>query len=476
MPQRIRGYYRFSRKDADRNPDSHNSQIYRLKKAMGELIDTIPGEIPNEWIYMDELSGRRNDRPNFQKLIGEIESGDLDIVVVRLDRLSRNAGMFRDIADLFQTTNTKLFETIRQRFINFSNPDEWAEFQIAGIGAEKESRVTAKRVADWKEFMRLEGKCQGGRMPYGYRRSAEGKYEVNPEQKEKLLRMVEIFLNEGNFSPMLSVRIIFTELGIKMSYNGFHKLLQNPIPRGHTAYYGKDRDKKANRTPSKLIPNTHEAIIDSETADRIDMVLKRESTRKGRTKRFPPKPLSGLLFCARCGSICYPETRLIYCKAYKRGHGCSLGQERPGRGGNRPKVSAYYKDAEAAVIEALMSKAKEIAARSNSKISLAESFKEPDEVIKLREKVRQLEAIADDDDEDLQRTIRIKRKQIKEILDLEIPHQLDKERQEEILIKIIMQLKEWDQIPNEQKYFIYHKLVDKVFCCGTEPIRVELKL
>ena len=74
MENMVYGYARVS--SVDQNEDR---QIAALLEA----------KVPNENIYMDKMSGKNFDRPQYQKLLRELQSGDL-IYILSIDRLGRN--------------------------------------------------------------------------------------------------------------------------------------------------------------------------------------------------------------------------------------------------------------------------------------------------------------------------------------------------------------------------------------------------
>lgn len=71
---KVYGYVRVS--STDQNEDR---QLIALRKR----------KIPEKNIFMDKLSGKNTDRPQYQKLFQKLKSGDL-LYVLSIDRLGRN--------------------------------------------------------------------------------------------------------------------------------------------------------------------------------------------------------------------------------------------------------------------------------------------------------------------------------------------------------------------------------------------------
>lgn len=86
-------------------------------------------------------------------------------------------------------------------------------------------------------------------------------------------------------------------------------IIENPVYLGHTCNFKTRKhfkDKKSHYVDQDqwtIIENTHEAIVDKTTFDNVQRLRKN-------IRRYPDgwgevNPLSGLLFCADCGSVMY---------------------------------------------------------------------------------------------------------------------------------------------------------------------------
>lgn len=81
---RIIGYARVSTKGQARHGNGLEEQIQALKNAGCTII------------YKDAFTGKRDDRPEFQKVLKELEPGDT-LVVTKLDRFARSLSHGNDI-------------------------------------------------------------------------------------------------------------------------------------------------------------------------------------------------------------------------------------------------------------------------------------------------------------------------------------------------------------------------------------------
>ena len=86
------------------------------------------------------------------------------------------------------------------------------------------------------------------------------------------------------------------------SKDSIRDVLKNPFYTGVVPYYGKKRPRR--KKPISLFPGQHQALITQEVFDRCLQVRKLNSSRPRKRGNTVSRiyPLSGLLYCAQCGS------------------------------------------------------------------------------------------------------------------------------------------------------------------------------
>lgn len=463
------GYYRLSKQEQVK-PGVEESHRFQIKRA----IEREGGTIAEPDIYHDIMSGRKNDRPDFQRLLNAVEHGRYSAVFIRLDRMSRNAELFHDIERAFRKSKTKLYDLGKYRFVNFDDPRDWGDYHRAGIQAQEESLVTGYRIKLRKEFARSQGQVQGGRLPYGYRRNSDGIYEINEEQKQNALRMIDIYFECGT-SAIAAVRQIEIELGIKYTYFGLLKWLNSPVLRGNTPYWGRsskgEGENGAARYPTQIIYNTHPALIDSVLSARISDAIALNAKRRGTRAAHRTYPLSGLLYCDRCGSVCNitsytnpnQKTR-IYCRNHRKMGNC--------------KGSTVYATAEAIVIESLRLAAEEIAEvgilpDDNTEI-------ETEEMKQIRQQIVIYEQMHSQyKDDRLLQLINENRGKLLELTARESGTQTSVMELRRQLVAIAQAAESWDDFfalaTGDRRVVLFRTFVDSVHCDG-ESVRVVLRV
>lgn len=170
--------------------------------------------------YEDEgYSGKNTNRPQFQKMMGEIKKGKCNyLVCYKLDRLGRNIA---DLANLVETLN-KLnvsFISIKERF-DTSTPIGKAMLYFAGVLAQMEREQIAERVRDNMIMLARKGRWLGGNTPLGFTAEAEEKVSINGRNKKSFRLVV-------NEEEMKIVRFIFREYMEKQSLIGIVKYFLN---------------------------------------------------------------------------------------------------------------------------------------------------------------------------------------------------------------------------------------------------------
>ena len=160
--------------------------------------------------FEDEgYSGKNTRRPQFQKMMKEIEAGNCNyLVCYKLDRLGRNIA---DLANMVETLNKQnvCFISIKERF-DTSTPIGKAMLYFAGVLAQMEREQIAERVRDNMIMLARKGRWLGGNTPLGFEAKAEEKVSFSGKNKKSFRLVV-------NEEEIKIVRFIFKEYLEKQS-------------------------------------------------------------------------------------------------------------------------------------------------------------------------------------------------------------------------------------------------------------------
>jgi DNA invertase Pin-like site-specific DNA recombinase len=128
-----------------------------------------------ERIYREKASGGRWDRSELQRLLDQLQKGDV-LVVWKLDRLSRS---LRDVlAIMEQIANAKAGFRSLSEAIDTTSPAGRMMLQMLGAFAEFERAMLRERTKVGLESARRQGRI-GGRPP-----------KLRPQQQAEIVKMV----------------------------------------------------------------------------------------------------------------------------------------------------------------------------------------------------------------------------------------------------------------------------------------------
>lgn len=121
-------------------------------------------------VYSDKgYSGGNTDRPDFQRLMGDIRNGLIDkVVVYRIDRISRSLMDFTEIYRELDKNGVK-FHSASENF-DTSTPMGMATLQIIMVFAELERKTIQQRIKDNFYERAKKGMFLAGRAPIGFKK------------------------------------------------------------------------------------------------------------------------------------------------------------------------------------------------------------------------------------------------------------------------------------------------------------------
>ena len=190
-------------------------------------------------VFKDKgYSGKNTDRPEFQKLLGEIRKGKVRrVIVYKLDRISRSILDFATMMELFQEYDVE-FVSSTEKF-DPSTPMGRAMLNICIVFAQLERETLQKRVTDAYYSRCLKGFHMSGQAPYGYQLEptvVEGirtkKMVADPVAADHVRLMFEMYAEpETSFG---NITRYFEEHDIKiygksMFRTFLSQLLRNPV-------------------------------------------------------------------------------------------------------------------------------------------------------------------------------------------------------------------------------------------------------
>lgn len=342
-------YVRLSRDDdneGDSNSISHQVEI--LTKYAKEH------DIENFKIYKDDgFSGTDFNRPGFQEMMSDIESGLVSMVVVKdMSRFGRNyleVGMYTEIR--FPEMGVR-FIAVNDGVDSEREDNDFTPFR--NIINEWYAKDTSKKIRAVFRNKGMSGQRISTQTPYGYLRNEDGNLYVDEETAPNV-RLIFQLCAEGNgpgkIARILKEQVIPTPGTLEFQRTGRTRwyrpddpcrwtsdtvagILEQDSYLGRTSNFKFSRvsyksKKKVENPPEKWVTfeNTHEAIIDVELWNAVQKI---RSQRRRPTKMGEMGMFSGLTYCADCGSKLYHcrsgswtyEQECYNCSTHKSHKGC----------------------------------------------------------------------------------------------------------------------------------------------------------
>ena len=347
-------YVRLSRDDE--NEGDSNSIQHQIEILTKYCKDH---DISRYQIYKDDgFSGTNFKRPGFLDMIGDIEAGLVNMVIVKdMSRFGRNyleVGLYTEIR----------FPEMGVRFIAVNDGvdsddqmgNDFTPFR--NIINEWYAKDTSKKIRAVFRNKGMSGQRLAVNAPYGYIKGEDGHLLVD-EETAPVVELIFQLCVEGNgpgkIARMLKEReiptpgtITFQRTGQTSRYFPDDPCRWNPATvlsiLGQDAYLGRTTNFKTTKlsykskktvinSPDKwaVFEGTHEAIIDKET---WEIVQKSREHRRRPTKMGEMGLFSGLAYCADCGAKLYHHRSITLTKE-QESYICSNYQ-------SRKKCTAHY--------------------------------------------------------------------------------------------------------------------------------------
>ncbi len=290
----------YTRKSSEEGLEQDYNSLHAQREACEAFIKSQVGE---GWrlvkaAYDDGgFSGGTMERPALQRLLEDIRSRLIDVVVVyKVDRLTRSLADFARMVELFDAHGVS-FVAVTQQF-NTTTSMGRLTLNVLLSFAQFEREVIGERIRDKVAASKRKGIWMGGSVPIGYD-VRERKLLVNESEAKNVRHIFERYLEIG------SVRLLKKDLdsrgimsatrasrkgnirgGKPFSRGALYNVLSNPI------YVGEIRHRNERH------PGQHDAIVSRELWERVQQQLRSRAVRQGegRKTEAPRSPLAGKLF------------------------------------------------------------------------------------------------------------------------------------------------------------------------------------
>jgi site-specific DNA recombinase len=290
-------------------------QNFNSLQAQRESAEAyIASQRQTGWIALEQhyddggFSGASIERPALKRLLGEIETGAIDCVVVyKVDRLSRSLLDFARLISVFDQHGVN-FVSVTQDF-NTTTSLGRLTLNILLSFAQFEREIISERTRDKLGASRRKGKWIGGIPVLGYDVDPQGgRLIVNTTEAERVREIFRIADHVGSLAAALkrmNARGITTKdwttrkgnhrPGRPFAKGILRALLGNVLYKGSILHKG------------TVYPGEQPALVEEQLWNRVnERLLHNGRLQAGRAHSKQEALLAGLLYCGQCGSLLTP--------------------------------------------------------------------------------------------------------------------------------------------------------------------------
>lgn len=304
--------------------------------------------------YADKgFSGKNTNRPDFERMMTDIEKGKIKrVIVYKLDRISRSILDFANMMETFQKNNVEFISSTEK--FDTSTPIGRAMLNICIVFAQLERETIQKRVADAYYSRSIKGYYMGGRVPYGFKLEKNVIDGIRTScftaDGEKAAQIIEIYqwyaeedislgeiqrrletekISQKNWCTARISEIIRNPVYVKadISIYNFYKsqgaILINPATEfigtnGLFLFKGRNADgskkKQYDLVNREVVIAPHEGLVEPRVwlKCRLKLMNNRRAAGTNRAKR---SWLIGKIKCKKCG-YAYTVTKNVYDRRY----------------------------------------------------------------------------------------------------------------------------------------------------------------
>ena len=292
----------YTRKSTDEGLEQSFNSLHAQREACEAYVLSQRHErwacLPDQ--YDDGgYSGGSMDRPALKRLLADIASGRVDVVVVyKIDRLSRSLSDFARIVEVFERAGAS-FVSVTQAFSTATSTGRLTLNMLLSF-AQFERELGAERVRDKIAASKRKGMWMGGVCPIGY--DVGNRALVVNEAEAQTVRLIfDLYLQ---FGSVLAVEAELRKLNVRskrrvsragrtsggksFSRGALYLLLRNVLYIGLVPHRGAS------------YPGQHQPIVDDDTFSRAQQLLDANAPRRrGASSSGSDVPLlTGCLFDA----------------------------------------------------------------------------------------------------------------------------------------------------------------------------------
>lgn len=321
---RVAAYARVST-DSTEQETSYEAQV----EYYSSYIKSHP-----EWIFVDVYADKgisgldTKNRPEFTRMIADVEAKKIDLILVKsISRFSRNIVDVLKYVRILKSFNVKVF--FEKEHLDSSDSKAEVLLSIMATLAQEESHSMSENIR-WGIKRNMErGKVSFSYSRFlGYRRGDNGEILIDEAEAKIVRKIYELYLSgksSNEIAKILTIDniptpggkknwsdVVVTSILTNEKYTG-NALLQKTYSK---SFLDKKKHINKGEMPQYYVCNSHPAIIDQATFDKVQEIYK---TRSNKIRlNVNENEHIGKLICTKCDremtKTCGREDHFWQCK------------------------------------------------------------------------------------------------------------------------------------------------------------------
>lgn len=273
-----------------------------------------------EWefvgIYSDQgISGYKENRPGFQKMIEDARAGNIDLIVVKsISRFARNTETVLKFTRELKSIGVGIFFEL-QNINTLSGAGELMLTILAAFAQAESEGASANAKMTYKRKFESGIPAHGLESTFGYKANAQGDIVVD-EEKAAVVRQIFDLAEQGIWPS--KIKQYLNKNGVPGCAGGdwddtaVFRVLHNVSYKGNLILQKTYRDSRRKQRKNEgqvdqwYIAENHQPIVPPDQWDKVQEILQKRSEHL--QTPAPPKPDK-----PRSSRNTYPLSNLIYC-------------------------------------------------------------------------------------------------------------------------------------------------------------------
>ena len=261
-------------------------------------------------VYADEaLTGTKDNRENFQRLLADCRAGKVDTVITKsISRFARNTVTLLETVRELKNMGVDVF--FEEQNIHSLSADGELMLTILASYAQEES-LSASENQKWRVKQKFSNGQPWRTYMLGYRYDGE-QLVIVPEEAE-IVRSIFADYLDGKGVVAIMKRLnesgILTQQGFTWHQSAVQRVLRNYTYTGNLLLQTKFRENHLTKRtvvnqgelPQYHIQNSHEPIIDMDTYKAVQIEMAHRADQFGKPQTTVTYPFTGMITCAGCG-------------------------------------------------------------------------------------------------------------------------------------------------------------------------------